>query len=83
MTSEMGRPLAVTSDMDKLVIAYDSNKILVLDTINRKLHQWSLDNINKLPENYLRRYNRILGIVQLTTHKYILWSNYTYCVLDL
>ena len=63
MTSDMGRPLAVTSDTDKLVVAYDSNKRLVLDTINRKLHQWSIDNMNKIPENYLRRYNRVLGIV--------------------
>jgi hypothetical protein len=80
---DAGRPLALSQDMDKLVIAYDSNKIVVFDSINRKLHQWTLDNLTKLPQSFLRRYNRILGLVQLSTHKYILWTNYTYAVLDL
>lgn len=69
--------------MDKLVVAYDSNRIVVYDTINRKLHQWSLDNMQRMPLNYLRRYNRILGMVQLSTNKFLLWTNYTYSVLDL
>lgn len=80
---DAGRPLALSQDMDKLVIAYDTNKIVVFDSINRKLHQWTLDNLTKLPQSFLRRYNRILGLVQLSTHKYILWTNYTYAVLDL
>lgn len=80
---QVGRPLALHQDMDKLVIAYDSNRIAVLDTINRRLHQWSLDNMQRLPANFLRRYNRIVGVVQLSTHKYLLWTNYTYSVLDL
>lgn len=49
--------------MDKLVAAYDSNKVVVFDTINRKLHQWTLDNLQRLPKNFLSRYNRILGIL--------------------
>ena len=69
--------------MDKLIVAYDTNKVVVFDTINRKLHQWTVDNLSKLPQNWLTRYNRILGIVQLSTHKFVLWTNYTYAVLDL
>ena len=49
LSSDLGVPLAVLSDMDKLILTYDSNKILVLDTINRKLHPWSLKNIQKMP----------------------------------
>ena len=62
MSSDLGQPLEVLSDMDKLVLTYDSNKILVLDTINRKLHPWSLKNLQKIPNNFLRRYNRLVGI---------------------
>lgn len=69
--------------MDKLVLTYDSNKILVLDTINRKLHPWSLKNLQKIPKNFLRRYNRLVGITQLDLNKFVLWTNYTYSVLDL
>jgi hypothetical protein len=45
LSVDLGIPLAVLSDMDKLLLTYDSNKILVLDTINRKLHPWSLKNM--------------------------------------
>ena len=69
--------------MDKIVAAYDTNKVVVFDTINRRMHQWTVDNLNKLPKNFLSRYNRIIGVVQLSTSKYILWTNYTYAVLDL
>lgn len=44
-------------------MAFDTNHIVVFDTINRKLHQWSLDNMNKIPLNYMRRYNRVIGII--------------------
>ena len=30
-----GVPLAMTSDMDKLLVAYDSNKVGVFDLINK------------------------------------------------
>lgn len=80
---DCGRPLALHQDMDKIVAAYDTNKVVVFDTINRRMHQWTVDNLTKLPKNFLSRYNRIIGVVQLSTHKYILWTNYTYAVLDL
>jgi transketolase len=62
LTNEFGLPLAIHSDMDKLIMAYDSNKIAVFDTINKRLHPWTLQNMDKMPENFLRRYNRIVGI---------------------
>jgi len=62
-TKDLGHPVAMKSDMDKLLICYDTNKIVVYDTLNLKLHQWSVDNLHKLPSNFLNRYNRILGIV--------------------
>ena len=34
----MGLPLCMTSDMDKLTMVYDSNKIALFDLINRRLH---------------------------------------------
>lgn len=78
-----GLALSLCSDMDKLLVVYDTNQIVVFDTINRKLNEWSIENMNKLPANYLRRYNRVIGVVQLSSTKFILWTNYTYAVLDL
>jgi len=69
--------------MDKLVIAFDSNKVVVYDTTNRKIHPWSLENLNKIPANFLSRYNRILGVTPVAADKFVLWTNYTFAVLDL
>ena len=83
LSLDLGLPLSILSDMDKILMAYDSNKILILDSINRKLHPWSLKNMHKIPLNFLKRYNRIVGITQLALNKFVLWTNYTYSVLDL
>jgi hypothetical protein len=83
MSIDLGSPLSILSDMDKILIAYDSNKILILDSINCKLHPWSLKNMHRMPVNFLKRYNRIVGITQLGLNKFALWTNYTYSVLDL
>jgi hypothetical protein len=39
--------------------------------------------MNKLPKNFLTRYNRLIGVKHLNDNKLIMWSNYTYAVLDL
>ena len=83
LSLDFGLPLSLHSDMDKLIIAYDSNKIAVFDTINKRFHPWTLKNMDKMPQNFLRRYNKIVGITQLTLNKFILWTHYTYAVLDL
>ena len=77
-------PLCAHSDQDKLILAYDSNKLLVLDLLNKRIHDWSKRNsADRLPANFLNRYNRIVGITQITPGKYILYTHYTYIVLDL
>jgi hypothetical protein len=45
----VGMPLCITSCADDLVIAYDSNKIVIFDLVNKKLHDWSKQNLNKMP----------------------------------
>ena len=59
-------PLACVSDLDKLVVAYDSNRVAVFDLNNKRLHDWTKQNLEKFPSNYLTRFNRIVGIVQLS-----------------
>jgi hypothetical protein len=56
----------------------------VLDLLNKRIHDWSKRNYaDRLPANFLNRYNRIVGITQVTPGKYILYTHYTYIVLDL
>eukprot|EP00347_Sterkiella_histriomuscorum_P013585 403364154 len=76
-------PLSLHSDQDKLVVAYDSNKIMVYDLLNKKIHDWSAQNSNQLPRNFMTRFNRFVGITQLSSSKYLLYTNYTYSILDL
>lgn len=80
---DCGVPLCITSDAEKAVVVYDSNKIVIFDTLNTKLHDWSKQNLDRLPKNYLDRYNRLIGIVALSDSKFLLYSNYTYSVLDM
>lgn len=83
MSKSMGIPLCVTSDMDKIVFVHDSNKISILDVVNRRLHPWMKQQANRFPANWLNRYNRLVGINQLTQNKFLVWSHYTYAVLDM
>lgn len=76
-------PLCAHSDQDKLVVCYDSNKVQVFDLLNKKIHDWSKRNMDKFPQNFLNRFNRFVGITAVSTTKYILYTNYTYIVLDL
>ena len=73
----------MVSDMDKLLVAYETNKIVVFDLLGKQLHGWSREYVDKLPKNFLSRYNRLIGVSQYSDNKYILYSNYTYSVLDL
>ncbi len=80
---EGGVPLCAVSDQDKMVVCYDKeNRVVVYDIINKRVHEWSKRN-ERMPENFTNRYNRITGIVQISQMKYILYTNYTYIVLDL
>lgn len=74
--------MAMTSDEDRLVVAYDSNKLAVFDMLNKCLDQWTVSNINKLPSNFLTRYNRIVGVLPVSKSRFLFYTNYTYFVLD-
>ena len=39
--------------------------------------------MNRLPRNFLNRYNKYAGVIQLSDLKYLLYTTYTFCVLDL
>lgn len=81
---EKDRPLCAYSDQDKLIVAYDSNKILVFDLLNHKLHDWSRRNPpSTFPPNFLNRFNRIVGLTCISPSKYLLYTHYTYILLDL
>ena len=73
----------MASDIDKLLVVYDSNKLVLFDLLNQSLHEWTRQNLSKLPTNFLTRYNRMIGAQCLSDSKFLLYSNYTYCVLDL
>jgi len=60
---DRARPLCVSSDLEKMVVCYDSNLITVFDLMNRTLHDWSRQNGSKFPSNFLNRYNRFIGAV--------------------
>ena len=36
-----------------------------------------------MPQNFLNRYNKFAGVIQLSEQKYLLYTSYTFCVLDL
>lgn len=80
-----GIPLTLTvcPDQEKLVVAYDTNRIMVFDINNRCLHPWSRSNDDLFPMNFLKRYNRMIGSTALNSSKFLFYTNYTYCILDL
>ena len=81
--ANLGSPLVFSSDMDKLLIGYDSNHIAIFDLLNRQIHPWTTQNLARMPQNFLNRYNKFAGVIQLSDQKYLLYTSYTFCVLDL
>lgn len=59
---DCGIPLAITSDHEKIIVVYDSNRIAVFDTLNKRLHDWTKRHLERLPKNWLDRYNRLIGV---------------------
>jgi hypothetical protein len=60
---DCGTPLCVSSDIDKAVVCYDTNKIAVFDLLNLQLHKWTKQHLANMPRNFLDRYNRMIGIL--------------------
>ena len=81
--NNLGAPLVFASDMDKLLVGYDSNHIALFDLLNKQVHPWTTANTSRLPRNFLNRYNKFAGVLQITDQKYLLYTSYTFCVLDL
>jgi hypothetical protein len=79
----MALALTVCPDHEKMLVAYDTNKIMVFDINNRCLHPWSRRNDEMFPVNFLKRYNRMVGVTSLSSSKFLFYTNYTYCILDL
>ena len=78
-------PLCMTicPEAEKMVLAYDNNKIKVLDINNKCLHPWTHRNDSLFPPNFLSRYNRLIGATALSVDRFLFYSNYTYTILNL
>jgi len=61
----------------------DKNEIFIYDLLHKSLDPWSKQYGKSLPANYLDRFNRVYDIVQLNSHKYLLYTHYTFIVLDM
>ena len=83
ISDEIALCMTVCPENDKMVIGYDSNKIKVFDIYNKCFHSWTKQNDNLFPENFLSRYNRLIGVTALSATKFLFYSNYTYTILDL
>jgi len=81
----MPMPLAITvcPDSEKMVVGYDSNKIMVFDIHNKCLHPWTRANDSHFPQNFLKRFNKFVGATALSSEKFLFYTNYTYTILDI
>ena len=81
----MPTPLAITvcPDSEKMVVGYDSNKIMVFDIHNKCLHPWTRANDSYFPQNFLNRFNKFVGATPLSPEKFLFYTNYTYTILDI
>ena len=61
--NNLGAPLVFASDMDKLLVGYDSNHIALFDLLNKQVHPWTTANTTRLPRNFLNRYNKFAGVL--------------------
>lgn len=67
---------------DKLIVVGDKNEIMFYDVTHKSLDKWSKQYGNSLPSNYLDRFNRVYDIIQINPHKYLLYTHYTFIILD-
>jgi len=83
----MNLPLCASfsSSGEELVVAYAFNNMVVCyDVVGRYLHQWSqMNKQDAFPKAFTKRYNRIVGIVEAQEGKFIVYTHYTWFLLDL
>ena len=65
-----------------LVVVYENNKIAVFDTKKKCVNAWTIKNFNKFPQNFLNNYNKFIGIVQGSKSKIILYTHFSFSVVD-
>lgn len=65
---------------DQLIIVYESNKFVAYHWKEKVLTKWSRENQKRLPANFLKKYNKIVGIVcnPQNPSQIILYTNYYY-----
>ena len=66
----------------RAIIINEVNKIFIFDLAHKCIDPWTRHQGRNLPVNYLERFNRIYDIVQLNSHKFVLYTHYTFIVLD-
>lgn len=66
----------------KAFVVGDDNKVFIYDLAHKVLDTWTRNQGRNLPINYLDRFNRVYDMVQINPHKYILYTHYTFIVLD-
>lgn len=62
---------------DRLIVVYSSNKFLIHDVTTQKIKEIAY------PENYLTRFNRVYGCVELSANKFLLYTHYTTILVNL
>jgi len=78
-----GIPTCLKSFEDsKAIIIGDNNEIFIYDLAHKILDRWTKQQGRNLPINYLDRFNRIYDVVKINTHKFVLYTHYTFIVLD-
>lgn len=68
---------------NRLLVCYDSNKFLIHDMDSKTLSKYSKQNLKSFPVNFLNNYNRIYGVVELSDTKLLLYTHFSYILVDL
>jgi len=73
------------SSNENLIITYENNKFVEYDWKNESLTEWFLENINNFPQTYLKKYNRIIGVLPHPSDpkKFTLYTNYYFITIHL
>lgn len=72
---------------ETLITVGEDNKFFLVDIKNKKFTQWTNKNINNFPKNYLRWYNKIMGVTcnqnEKKSDSFLLYTDYNYIKIDL
>ena len=66
----------------RAIVVGDKNEILIYDVVHKSLDPWTRSQGKNLPVNYLDRFNRVYDVIMINPHKFILYTHYTFIVLD-